>query len=105
MRTVSPRLRRVLEVAAERRHPWAPIWRGRTLPFTPCRWSDKPVVPIEPILTHEAHRAALAEIELVWDAEPGSPEEVRLDALVTAACDFEDRVWPINPPTERKEPA
>ena len=42
--------------------------------------------------------AALKEIELLWDAEPGSPEADRLDVLITLAERYEEEHHPIDPP-------
>ena len=47
---------------------------------------------------HEDLEAALKAIELLWDAEPGSPEADRLDVLVTLAEQYEEEHHPINPP-------
>jgi HTH-type transcriptional regulator/antitoxin HigA len=49
---------------------------------------------VRPIRTEEDHRAALAEIESLWDAAEGSPEEDRLDVLATLVDAYEERRWP-----------
>lgn len=42
----------------------------------------------------EDHRAALAEIEALWGAEPGTDDRDRLDALVALVEAYEARRWP-----------
>ena len=44
------------------------------------------------------HVAALARIEDLWNAEPGTPEEDELDVLTVLVSDYEDKHWPILPP-------
>jgi HTH-type transcriptional regulator / antitoxin HigA len=51
---------------------------------------------IRPIRTDEDHRAALAEINRLWDAAEGTPEEDMLDILVTLVEIYEERRWPLN---------
>jgi HTH-type transcriptional regulator/antitoxin HigA len=51
---------------------------------------------IRPIRTDEDHRAALAEINRLWDAPEGTPEEDMLDVLVTLVEIYEERRWPLN---------
>jgi HTH-type transcriptional regulator/antitoxin HigA len=51
---------------------------------------------IRPIHTDEDHRAALAEIEKLWDAPAGTPESDKLDVLVTLVETYEERRWPLN---------
>jgi HTH-type transcriptional regulator / antitoxin HigA len=51
---------------------------------------------IRPIRTDEDHRAALAEINRLWDAPEGTPEEDVLDVLVTLVEIYEERRWPLN---------
>jgi HTH-type transcriptional regulator / antitoxin HigA len=41
-----------------------------------------------------AHCAALAEIEKLWGAEPGTPDGDRLDVLIALVDDYERRNWP-----------
>ncbi|MGN6102881.1 MAG: helix-turn-helix domain-containing protein [Devosia sp.] len=45
-------------------------------------------------MTDEDHQAALAEIERLWGAAPGTPEGAVLDALTTLVQAYEDRRWP-----------
>ena len=53
---------------------------------------------IKPIHTKADHRAALAAIERLWDAEPGTPEFDRLDVLSTLVDAYERTHTPILPP-------
>lgn len=53
---------------------------------------------VRPIKTEEDYRAALAEIERLWDAAPGTTEEDRLDVLTTLVEAYEARRHPILPP-------
>jgi HTH-type transcriptional regulator / antitoxin HigA len=40
------------------------------------------------------HRAALAEIEGLWGAPPGTPDGDRLDVLMVLVDDYERQQWP-----------
>lgn len=51
---------------------------------------------IRPIRTDEDHRSALAEIEKLWSAPPGTPEADMLDVLVALVETYEERRWPLN---------
>ena len=53
---------------------------------------------IKPIRTETDYDAALAEIDMLMDAEPGSPEGDRLDILVTLTEAYEAQHWRIDPP-------
>ena len=53
---------------------------------------------IRPLKTEADHAAAVAEIETLMDAEPGSEAFDRLDALSTLVDDYEARVHPIAAP-------
>jgi HTH-type transcriptional regulator/antitoxin HigA len=53
---------------------------------------------IKPIRTEADYDAALAEIDALMDAEPGSAEGDRLDILVTLVEAYEARHWRIDPP-------
>lgn len=44
------------------------------------------------------HRVALAEVERLWDAKPGTSEHDRLDVLVTLIEVYEEKHEPIPPP-------
>ena len=51
-----------------------------------------------PIRADADHNAALARIEALWDAEPGTPKDDELDALIVLVAAYEDKHWPILPP-------
>ena len=53
---------------------------------------------IQPLKTEADHTAAVAEIETLMGAEPGSEAFDRLDALSTLVDDYEARVHPIAAP-------
>jgi HTH-type transcriptional regulator / antitoxin HigA len=55
-------------------------------------------VEIKPIRNKRQHRAALAEIERLWPARPGSPDHDRLEVLATLVEDYEEKHQPILPP-------
>jgi HTH-type transcriptional regulator/antitoxin HigA len=52
---------------------------------------------IKPIRTDADHAAALAAIESLWQAAPGTPEHDRLEILAMLVDDYESRRWPIEP--------
>lgn len=54
---------------------------------------------IKPIRTESDYRAALAEIEALMNAQPGTPEEDRLDILATLVKVYEDEHYPIPQPS------
>ena len=51
---------------------------------------------MEPIRTDAEHAAALARIDKIWGAEPGTLEHDELDDLLTAVSAYEDTRWPIS---------
>ena len=53
---------------------------------------------IKPIRSKKDHAAALAEIELLWNAKPGTAEAERLDVLATLVDAYEAQATPILPP-------
>ena len=53
---------------------------------------------IRPIHTEADHDAALARIEALWDAQPGSPDHDELEVLAVLVSAYEARQWPILPP-------
>lgn len=53
---------------------------------------------IKPIRTEDDHRAALAEIDRLMDAEPDTPEGDRLDVLATLVEAWEEKHVPIEAP-------
>ena len=53
---------------------------------------------IRPIRTEEDYEAALARIEALWDAAPGSEEADELEVLATLVDVYEEEREPIPPP-------
>jgi HTH-type transcriptional regulator / antitoxin HigA len=53
---------------------------------------------IRPIRTRADYRAALKEVERLWDAEPGTPAGDRVDVLVTLIEAYEAKHFPIPAP-------
>lgn len=50
---------------------------------------------IRVIRTDEDHRAALAAIEMLWDAAPGTEAYDHLDLLTTLVEAYEAKRWPV----------
>jgi antitoxin component HigA of HigAB toxin-antitoxin module len=50
---------------------------------------------IRPIRNDEDHHAALAAIESLWGAEPGTEGFDRLDLLTTLVEAYENKRWPV----------
>lgn len=53
---------------------------------------------LRPLKTEAEHREALAEIDRLFDAQPGTPEEDRLDLLTLLVEAYEAQHHPILPP-------
>jgi HTH-type transcriptional regulator/antitoxin HigA len=53
---------------------------------------------IRPIKTRADHRAALKEIERLFDAKPSTPAGDRLEVLITLVDHYESQQDPIEPP-------
>ena len=53
---------------------------------------------IHPIRTKADYRAALKEVERLWEAEPAPPEGDRVDVLVTLIEAYEAKHFPIPAP-------
>ena len=53
---------------------------------------------IRPIKTKSDYRAALKNVERLWEAEPGTPDGDRVDVLVTLIEAYEERHFPIPAP-------
>jgi HTH-type transcriptional regulator/antitoxin HigA len=53
---------------------------------------------IRPIRTKADHRAALKEVERLWDADPGTPEGDVVDVLTTLIEVYEATHFPIDAP-------
>ena len=54
--------------------------------------------PLRPIRTEADYDAALAEIERLWESEPGTPDNDRFEVLVTLVEAYESRHYPMLPP-------
>jgi HTH-type transcriptional regulator/antitoxin HigA len=54
--------------------------------------------PIVPIRSEADHAAALAEVEALWGAEPGTAAGDRLDVLMTLVAAYEAEHHAIDPP-------
>ena len=54
---------------------------------------------VKPLKTDADHRTALAEIDRLSDARPGTDEFDRLDILATLVEAYEARQFPIGPPS------
>ena len=50
---------------------------------------------VRPIRTRKDHKAALAEIERLWNAKPGTSDYDRLDILTTLVEAYERRHFPL----------
>lgn len=55
-------------------------------------------VAVRPVRTEADYEAALAEVDALMDAAPGSPEGDRLDVLVTLVQAYEARHHAVTPP-------
>ena len=53
---------------------------------------------IKPIRKQRDYKAALAEIERVFEAKPGTPDGDRLEVLATLVEVYEERHHPVPPP-------
>jgi HTH-type transcriptional regulator/antitoxin HigA len=60
--------------------------------------SPQKTMELRPIRTEADYEAALAEIERLFDAAPATPEEDRLDVLVTLVEAYEAQHHPIPEP-------
>lgn len=58
-----------------------------------CRYHR--CMPGPTIADDEEHKAALREIETLWGATEGTPEDARLQALVGRIHDYEEQRWPV----------
>jgi HTH-type transcriptional regulator / antitoxin HigA len=52
---------------------------------------------LRPLRNDQDHAQALAEIERLWNAAPGSSEHDRLEVLALLVSAYEDLHWPIDP--------
>ena len=55
-------------------------------------------ISVRPIRSEDDYDAALAEVEALMDAVPGTPEGDRLDILVTLIEAYEAKHWAIDAP-------
>jgi HTH-type transcriptional regulator/antitoxin HigA len=55
-------------------------------------------MPVQPIHTEADHQAALARIEALWNAWPGTAEHDEIEVLAVLVSAYEDRHWPMLPP-------
>ena len=53
---------------------------------------------LRPIRSQTAYKNAVAEIGLLWDAKPGTPDHDRLEVLGILVDFYEARRWSIDPP-------
>jgi HTH-type transcriptional regulator/antitoxin HigA len=53
---------------------------------------------VRPIHTDADHDAAIARIEALWDAKPGTPKHDELEVLGILVAAYEESRWPILPP-------
>ena len=53
---------------------------------------------IRPLHTSADHEAALARIEALWNAPPGTPEHDEVEVLSVLVSAYEDAHWPILSP-------
>jgi len=53
------------------------------------------IKPIKPIKTERDYRKALARVEKLMDAKPGSAEEDELDVLATLVGVYEEKHFPM----------
>jgi HTH-type transcriptional regulator / antitoxin HigA len=51
---------------------------------------------IRPIRTEADYAAAIAEIERLWNAEPGTDDGDKLDILATLVEKYENEHWPVD---------
>jgi HTH-type transcriptional regulator/antitoxin HigA len=56
------------------------------------------IMDIRPIRTKSDYRAALKEVERLWEYEPGTPEGDRVDVLATLVEAYEAKHYPIPAP-------
>ncbi|MBN1577617.1 MAG: hypothetical protein JW913_13745 [Chitinispirillaceae bacterium] len=53
---------------------------------------------IKPIKTGKDYKAALKEVQSLWNAEPNTPDGDNLEILITLIEAYEDKHYPIDPP-------
>ncbi len=73
---------------------WAPIGNMTASMLLPSDWSFK-VMEILPIKTENDYKAALEEVERLFDAVPDSAEGDRLEILATLIEAYEEKHYPV----------
>jgi HTH-type transcriptional regulator/antitoxin HigA len=58
------------------------------------------LLDIKPIRSNSDYEGALREIQRLWDAKEGTPEDERLEALVTLVDAYENEHFPMDVPVE-----
>jgi HTH-type transcriptional regulator/antitoxin HigA len=53
---------------------------------------------VRPIRTDADHDAAVARIQALWDAKPGTARHDELEVLSVLVSAYEDQRWPVLPP-------
>ena len=61
--------------------------------------------PIKPIRSEADYRQALARVEAIFEATPGSPEFDELDILGTLICAYEEKHYPVATPVTAESSA
>ena len=51
---------------------------------------------LPPLQSEAEYEAALDRIWTLWEAEPGTPEDAELEALIQAVTVYEDKHYPIS---------
>ena len=64
------------------------------------RFEEVTLLEIKIIRNEADYDAALARIDVLFGAEPGTPEGAELDRLVTLVSDYEDIHYPIPEPVK-----
>ena len=52
------------------------------------------------IHTDEEHAVALERIKELWECDIDGPDGEEFETLVSAVCEYEEKRWPIPPPTK-----
>lgn len=60
--------------------------------------SDQAINPVKPIKNEDDHRAALAEIDRLFNASPGTADADRLEVLCILVADYERKSHPVGEP-------
>ena len=57
-------------------------------------------ISLKPIKTEAEYEKALSVVDEIFDAEEGTPEAHLLDKLCKLIEDYEDKHYPIDPPSD-----